>query len=191
MQLTPLQQPWDGKISNSMDDQEVPRELVLKIKEDFQANGGNKAALEEQYSADVVHRVLGVVKNSVKNVSDSEIKGAWQRLYEDGTEVGSISDFMEAIEEAYPNVTKEQVKAVLQKLQAKYKGDFQFRNEEDEEDAKKKNVIYAFTIGEKVQIDGEGPIGIVDYMTSSQVFVKFENGEIHEYSFSEVVPVRK
>ena len=59
-QFYPLERP----IQNSIENSPVPRELVLKIKEELQ-KGMTREQLEDKYSSDMVHQVLGDTKNSV------------------------------------------------------------------------------------------------------------------------------
>jgi len=281
MQLVPLQEPFESSVKNSLDNQTIPRDLELKIREQFDKTG-DKAALEEQYSSSIIHQVLGSVKNeveekqnadftvgdrvevteqadidfgakakvtaingrlariklddgttarfpftnlkkisnavdkknknpskaemmveiedmieegwsrgkiinhliyeygigetgagmmyqevkkrfntedfnqkknsssksdkvknSVKNVSDSEIEVAWQVFTDDYENTGSLSDFMEFLEKVddYPNVTKDKVKAILDKLNKKHAGLYPYKNDaaEGTDEEKKEN----------------------------------------------------
>jgi hypothetical protein len=132
----------------------------------------------------------------VDNSIDTEIEGAWQQMYEDGTIVGSVKEFLDQISDEYPGIDENKVKSVLKKLQAKYKGDFQFRNEEDMKnggdgtegmDKEKKNTG-TFKPHDEVQvIDSKHPrhgdIGDVQSLTATgDVIVAFAPFKLIKFS---------
>jgi hypothetical protein len=70
-QTYPLQEPFESSVKNSIENSPVPRELEMKIKEEFQKNR-DMGALEDKYGVTLVRQILGEKSNEMDNKKNED-----------------------------------------------------------------------------------------------------------------------